>query len=402
MATEALNTPRRSGSGAGVLVAIIAAAFNTRLSVAGVAPVIDDIRRDTAMSSALAGVLTTIPFLCMGVFAFAGPPLVLRLGTKRLMVVSLLLTTVGTLARSLAPTGSLVIAATVLIGLGIALIGVALPVVIKERFAHRAGVVTGAYVASMSIGIGAVGFAVVPLAAALGGWREALAVAALLALLAVPLWTGIADADGDVGALPVAADELADRFRWPARDAWLLGTIFGLHSACFAGMLSWAPAVYADAGWSEGEAAMTISAIGVYTIVGALTVPWLMCGREGYVWIAAFELLVGLSVIASGLLTTTAGWGWVTIFGLAAGALFPLLLALPLHLRDDPRAVAELAAWMFGLGYLITSVAPFAIGALRDMTGGFAVPMALLGCVGVASSVLAYLLPWLLRERPGP
>jgi cyanate permease len=48
---------------------------------------------------------------------------------------------------------------------------------------------------------------------------------------------------------------------------------------------------------------------------------------------------------------------------------------------------------MLGLGYLLAGFAPVVTGALRDLTGGFEVPMLLLACAGFLSGCLAFLIP---------
>lgn len=80
-----------SASGTRVLVALLVAAFNLRLAIAVVGPLIDDIQADLGMSSAVVGLLTAIPFLCMGSFAFIGPGVIERLGTRRVLALALVL-----------------------------------------------------------------------------------------------------------------------------------------------------------------------------------------------------------------------------------------------------------------------------------------------------------------------
>ncbi len=59
---------------------------------------------------------------------------------------------------------------------------------------------------------------------------------------------------------------------------------------------------------------------------------------------------------------------------------FPLALTLPVDIAREPSEAASLAALMLLAGYLISSVAPVALGFLRDATGGFdAVLWALVG-----------------------
>lgn len=391
-------------SDARVLVAILAAALNLRIGIVAVGPVIEDIRADTAMSSAIAGVLTTIPFLAMGAFAFLGPPLVQRLGTVRVVILSLALIAAGSGTRAAAAEPWLILVTTIPIGLGIALIGVTLPVVVKDRFPARAGAVTGAYVATLSIGVAAVGFGLVPLADGIGGWRPAFLITVLPALVAIALWLGMDERL--VTARPVAgvsrrpvpstlggAAMIRLRRAMPTHPAILLGFVFGLQSMCFAGMVSWAPAVYEDAGWSQRMAALTTSSIGIGTLIAALTLPPLTDGRDRRPWIAAVAIVMGSGVVGIGVATTEAAWLWLAMFGLGIGAAFPLLLALPLDLHDDPHEVGDLTAWMLGLGCLISALAPVLIGALRDATGGFALPMTLLGFCGIAAGLLVLAAP---------
>jgi CP family cyanate transporter-like MFS transporter len=57
--------------------------------------------------------------------------------------------------------------------------------------------------------------------------------------------------------------------------------------------------------------------------------------------------------------------------GLANGAMFALVLTLPLDLEDEPAGVGALVGMMLGLGYTIGAVSPFVLGAVRDATESF-------------------------------
>jgi CP family cyanate transporter-like MFS transporter len=388
-----------------VLVAVLAAAFNLRAGIVIVGPLIEDIRADTGMSSALAGALTTIPFFCIGLFAFLGPPLVKRFGSRRVVLGALLLITAGSLGRAIAPTGPLIIATTLPIGLGIALIGVTLPAVVKDQFPDRGGLVTGAYVASLSVGMIMVGVGLVPVADALGGWRGAFAVSALPSAVAAALWVGAGDLAGAdaLGATRTApnrdalgAETALVRLRGritPDRTALLLGITCGLQSVTFAGMVSWGPAHYQEAGWSKGAAAIVITSIGVYTVIASLTMLPASEGRDRRRWVAGTAFALSVGTIGIALAPTSVPWLWLTLFGLGSGGIFPLLLALTLDLAEEPARAVELTTWMLGLGYLLAGFAPVVTGALRDLTGGFEVPMLLLACAGFLSGCLAFLIP---------
>ena len=62
--------------------------------------------------------------------------------------------------------------------------------------------------------------------------------------------------------------------------------------------------------------------------------------------------------------------------------MFTLLLTLPTDLSHDPRQVGGASAMMLLVGYLLASLAPSVLGAVRDATGDFGPAIWLL--VGIA------------------
>jgi CP family cyanate transporter-like MFS transporter len=74
---------------------------------------------------------------------------------------------------------------------------------------------------------------------------------------------------------------------------------------------------------------------------------------------------------------------WVVVLGLGIGGLFPLALTLPLDYSADADEAGRLTAMTFLLGYIVAAVGPVAVGALRDATGGYAVPFVTLAMLSV-------------------
>ncbi len=95
------------------------------------------------------------------------------------------------------------------------------------------------------------------------------------------------------------------------------------------------------------------------------------------------------------ILVPEAGFAWAVLFGLANGAMFAMLMTLPLDVARLPEQVGSVAAFMMGLGYTIAAVAPFGLGAIRDATGSFAATL----WVIVASTLLTVLV--CTRLSPG-
>ena len=73
--------------------------------------------------------------------------------------------------------------------------------------------------------------------------------------------------------------------------------------------------------------------------------------------------------------------------GARAGVAFPLVMTLPLDVARGPAQVGAVAAMMLGVGYTLSGLSPFALGALRDGTGSFDAVLWVL--VGTSSGMLA-------------
>ena len=74
-------------------------------------------------------------------------------------------------------------------------------------------------------------------------------------------------------------------------------------------------------------------------------------------------------------------WVWAVIAGLCTGAMFPLVMTLPVDIGKRPVDVGAVAGLMLGLGYSIGAIAPFLLGAVRDATGSFTATLWLIaGC----------------------
>jgi CP family cyanate transporter-like MFS transporter len=263
--------------------------------------------------------------------------------------------------------------------------------VVKKRFPDRPGAVTGAYVASLSVGAAAAALAVVPLADALGGWRWAFAVMALPTAVGLPVWMGVSRAPpllrrgGDGGGedgVPMPRLKVS-------RLAFRLAVIFGCQSICFISVVSWAGTLYRDEGWSSGTAAVGTALVPLLTIPAALIAPGATDGRDRRPLLVAMTVVMCAGMFGLAFAPTAAAWVWLTAVGIGSGALFPLALTLPLDLGRSQGEVVALSAWTLGLGYLLAATGPVIVGALRDATGGFAVPMAIVGVIGLGSGIAA-------------
>ena len=159
-----------------LVLTIFLVALNLRAALAALPPLVRTIQADLGIDSATAGLLTTLPVLCMGLFAPVAQRLAHRVGREATVGWALVLLLVGQLMRLGGAVLAVLMLSTVLVGIGIALAGTVLPGIVKEFFGDRSGAMTGVYLLAMMVGAAAASAFAVPIADATGSWQVALAV----------------------------------------------------------------------------------------------------------------------------------------------------------------------------------------------------------------------------------
>jgi CP family cyanate transporter-like MFS transporter len=157
----------------------------------------------------------------------------------------------------------------------------------------------------------------------------------------------------------------------------------------YAGMINWLATLLEHSGWSQAGAGAATALVSLLMIPSALVIPALSDGRDRARWLLATALVMGTGVAGLAVMPRSAPWLWIVTFSVGSGALFPLVLTLPLDLGRTREEVTELTSSMFGYGYFLSATGPLLTGALYDLTSGFVVPMSLLAVLGTLSGVIA-------------
>ena len=221
----------------------------------GIGPLLPEIQDDLDMSHAAAGLLGTIPVLCMGAFAPPAPYLSGRAGTRLAIALSLALIGFFGLARAGAPGPVLLILLTLPLGVGIGFAGAIMPVAVKERFPDRPAFSTGVYTTGINVGSALASALAVPLAALTGGWRGALVV-----FSAVTVGLPRSGCSRRAGSPTMSGPSSGRRgSRSAASTAWTLVAVFALLGTGYYGLNAWLPDSYVERGWSEGSAGSACS-----------------------------------------------------------------------------------------------------------------------------------------------
>ncbi|TDD63662.1 MFS transporter [Actinomadura darangshiensis] len=375
------------------LVGLVLLTINLRAAITGISPVLGDLREAFGLSGAEVGMLTTLPVLCLGVFAAVAPVVARRFGAETAIAGSLVMITAGIVLRVVQSPVSLFFG-TVLAGAGIAMGNVLMPAVIKRAFPTRVGSLTGLAMMLMA-GSGAVAAGLaVPLDEA-GGWRLALAVWAVPSLVAALVWGPLAVRGRRApAAAAVASRAGGSLLRSPA--AWFVAVFMGLASLMFYVLMSWLPEIMRDAGYTPAAAGMMVSTMMIVGIPLGFFVPVFAArlrDQRPFVVAVAATMVAGLAGL---LLVPSAGWVWVVVLGTGTGSAFPLAYTL-LSLRSpSPPVAASLSGMAQTGGYLLAAAGPFAVGFLHGVTGGWDVPVVLLLALVVPELVFG-----LLAARPG-
>lgn len=377
---EASDRSRKLLLGASVVLI----ALNLRPVFSSLSVVLPEVMASTGLSPTSASALTTLPVICLGVFAIVAPWLGRRFGTERTLLACLLMIIVGTLLRG---TGSvpLLFAATALAGTGIAISNVLMSALIKRDFAKQAALMMGLY--TMAVCAGAAGGAglTVPLENALGGdWTRALAVWAAPAAVVALIWAPQA-----LPRKPVPSESRhAVRGLWRDPLAWQVTGFMGLQSALAYAVMSWLAPILRERGLDAETAGYVVSVAVMTQLVTCLVVPLVAVKCRNQVGMAVGVSMLTLVALMGCMFAPTGGiwglWPWAVLLGIAQGGSFSLALTFIVLRSRDSHVAAQLSGMVQGVGYLIAACGPMLVGLLRGWTGSFDASAFLFGAIGIA------------------
>lgn len=350
-----------------LMLGIILVALNLRPSMAAVGPLLSAIRGDMALSFSLAALLTLLPVMAMGLAMFFGMAVSQRLGEQRTVLLSLLIIGGATLSRLFLDSAGGLIASAVLAGIGIALIQALMPALIKSRFPDNVALCMGLYVTSIMGGAAlAASFAPWVLMQT-GNWRAGLAVWAVLALLAIPVWWASRDTSPDTIRTVVRKESFFTNSR-----AWLLAIFFGLGTASYTCVLAWLAPYYVEKGWSEQNAGLMLGFLTAMEVISGLVVPAIANrSRDRRLVLGTLLGLIIAGFLGLILSPQHLSLLWPCLLGLGIGGLFPMSLIVSLDHLDEPQRAGGLTAFVQGIGYLIAGLSPLMAGMVRDRLGSF-------------------------------
>ncbi len=361
-----------------LLFALVLVALNLRPALSSIAPLLGQVSESLGMSAANAGLLTTLPVLCLGVFAPLAPLLARRFGSERVVLGILLMLACGIVLRSLLGEVGL-FAGSIMAGASIGIIGVLLPGIIKRDFARQAGTMTGVYTMALCMGAAIAAGATVPLSRYFGdSWTLGLGFWCVPAILAAIFWwPQTRQAHGQ--------HQVAYRVRGLRHDplAWQVTVYMGLQSSLSYIVFGWLPSILIARGLTPTAAGLLMSGSIMLQLLSSLMAPWLATRGKDQRLAIVLAMLLTLSGLYGCLFAPLAHlWGWGVILGLGQGAAFSLALTLIVLRSRDAHVAANLSSMAQGVGYTLASLGPLSVGLVHDWTGNWSSVGWIFGVIG--------------------
>ncbi|GLX22954.1 MFS transporter [Streptomyces lavendulae subsp. lavendulae] len=359
-------------------------ALNLRPAIGSVSPVLDDLQQSLALSDSAISLLTTLPVLCLGVFAAVSPALSRRMGTPGALVLGFVLLIAGILLRLDHAVWALFVG-TALAGAGLAIGNVLMPAVIKSAFPDRVRLYTGIGTGILSAGAAlSAGFAV-PLRDATDSWSGSLALWAVPAVIGLVVWLPLLRGSKPAAAAGPAPDQgslLGDAM------AWQVTGYLALRALVYFTALGWLPTILADLGYSNSSSGALLSLAMLVSVPGALFAP-ILVGRGGTSPMVVAIAVAGAVSLLGLLWVPAAAALWVAVLGVTLGAGHAMALTFIGMRSPNPQTAAQLSGMVQTIGYLAGGIAgPLLLGLLHGATGGWTVSLVLLAAFTLPELVL--------------
>ena len=396
--TSLEHAERVTGRGRVLLVfaLIVFIGVNLRSVILSIPPVLPIIQRDLDLSYTATGLLTSLPLLLMGGVALPAGLLAGRLGGRRIVALGLALLAGGAVLRSVWPAAVPLYLFTIVLSLGITLTQTTVPVLARQWFPTRIGLVAALFTDGLILGetLGAA-FTLPLMQRFFGGdgWPGALLVWAAPSVLALALWLWLAP--------PAAATSPARAARSPATvDASLpgnaparrvsalqLGILLGAGSLVYFAMNAWIPP-YNQAIGATNATPLSLGVLNAIQLPVGLAITVFAQQLAGRRWPFVVSGVVCVVAIA-GWVAAPVAWQplWAALLGGSSSCVFVLGIALPALLADR-STVARLTGATLTLSYGVAFLGPLLGGSFWDITRH---PQAAFIPVAIASLLLIVL-----------
>lgn len=326
----------------------------------------------------------TLPLICFALGALFAPQLIHQFGLKHTLISvdSLLL-----LGNMLRPFGQVqLVLGTLMIGIAIAILNVAVPTLIAHFPLSQATHLTSQYAVMMNLVAAIATVLVMPLAQ-LFNWQTVLGgfgLPALLALLAALL-------------IPQEQSQPVNVVKSPSQSVWSdpvslrLALFMGLQSLIFYSLIAWLPTLFQAQGASAAEAGTLLSVFQFVGIPAGLLLNHFVNFKR-LLLILLLGYLIGELNFGGGQL----GWWLAAIsLGFTCSLIFSLALTLIATSSDDPEIVTKRSGFAQSAGYGLAAIGPVILGTVHHLSGSWTLVLGLIASL----MLVTILVGWVVIDR---
>lgn len=309
------------------------------------------------------GFLTALPIACFGLFCAAAPAMSKRFGLLVTVLICLALILIGAAGR-LIPSYSVMLMATALIGIGIAVLNVLMPVLLRDYFPNNIALVMGVFTGFIGFS-GSIGaYFSVPLLNAFGSLNAPLGFWVLMPALAITAWFTVPRAK----RIAVAGGA----FQWDLLKkplTWAVIFVMGMQSLTIYTTVAWLPTILNTLGFSASSA-------------GLGSAVFLLVSAPASILSAAFIKAVGGERPASLIMTASFAigivlwllggtWSFVgcVLAGIPQGITFSMAMILMAKKTNSLSQLLVISSLAQGIGYVLAGFGPFICGLLYQGDG---------------------------------
>ena len=376
---------------------VVAAGGVAALQVGKLPPALPALQTSLGLTLVQSGFLLSMVQLAGLTLAVLMGMLADGMGLKRSMVRGLWLLALASAAGALATSVSLLLVCRALEGLGLLLVALPAPALIRRLVPSQqlAGML-GVWGAYMPTGT-ALALLLGPLFIPAWGWSAWWWLFAGVSV-AMALWVArVIPADPAVSSQTGSGARVRLQRTLGARGPWLVALSFGMYSGQWLAMVGFLPSIYAGAGVGGALLGVLTALAAAVNMAGNMASGRLL--QRG--WTPRETLWLGFGAMALGstlaFATFSEGWPWLRFAGVllfsGVGGLVPgTLFSLAVRLAPGEQQVAATVGWVQQLSALGQFIGPPAAAALAARAGGWQLtPLFTVGCCagGAVLAVLA-------------
>ncbi|HEY7853734.1 MAG TPA: MFS transporter [Aquiluna sp.] len=367
------------------LSAIALLALNLRTAVSSISPVVTFIQEEISLPIVTIGLLGVAAPLAFAIATSLSYPPARRIGVEKTLLITIGLIVAGHLLRALAWDSSALFAGSLMSLLGAGMGNVLLPVMVRKYFPNRVGIISSFYITLTAVSATIGAFFAVPVAQELG-WRSSLGQWAILgALTLLPVIFLLKNSRPE--ARPKTGG--TQKAIWRSPTAWAIAVVQGMTSIFGYVSFAWMPLMLIEHnGVSVPEAGLLLALFSIMGLPVSLLVPIIATRySKSHALIIFFSASMGTAGTL-GVLFGDNSTLWLAVIAIGLGpTMFPLALTL-FNLRSRERStVLALSAFGQGVSYTVATITVFAIGVLRELTGGWEVALFLMALVAMLSAL---------------